>query len=149
MRNSWNGLTISPLKKAVTLQKADETGMMATRLTRSARAAIGTAPSTRVTPPNPRIPNSTVSLTSSDFWMSGASTRMALGSSSRKLSTNIITSIDVPPSRRPSRRLMGSPPTPGSRSSGSTVSASRSTCSALRRASSSRIAEARSAAVGG
>ena len=121
-------------------QKAEATGMIRTRATRSASAAMGTAPSTTITPAKPSTPIRTVSLIPRVAWMSGASTRMARGISSITLSTNSTATMAAPPARSPSRKVMGASPTPGSRSSGRTASASRACWSARRRASSASTA---------
>ena len=107
VQKSWNGLTTNPLRNTVAAQKAEATGMIRTRATRSASAAMGTAPSTTITPAKPSTPIRTVSLMSREAWMSGASTRMALGISSITLSKNSTSTMAAPPARSPSRKGHG------------------------------------------
>ena len=147
VQKSWNGLTTKPDRKVVPAQKNDMIGTRATRLMRSARAAIGTVPRTRATPPNPSTPNRTVSEIPRLRWMSGARTRTVRGSSSTRLSNSRRMAMPLPPAANASRKVIGSSPTPGRRSSGRVTPPSRSAWVRCRAASSSRTAAARLAAL--
>ena len=146
VQNSWNGFTTRPLTAVATAHPMVAIHTMRTRDTRSASHASGTAPSTRATPPNALMPMSVVSLIWSVSWMSGASTPPAARSNCSAIVISAsMTTIDAPPARSVSRIGIGSAPTPGRRSSGSTVTADRAACAAWRSASCSSTAAARAA----
>ena len=146
LQKSWKGFTTRPFSAVATAHPIVAIHTMRTRDTRSASHANGTAPSTSATPPNALMPISVVSLMLSVSWTSGASTPPAARSSPSAIVIKPSTiTIAAPPARSVSPSGICSAPTPGRRSSGSTITSERAACSSCRFASSASTAAARTA----
>ena len=132
--NNHTALVTRPVANTTTDHAAVANDATLVRGARSARAPNGKAPRTKRTPNAPPMTPITASLTPRLDWMSGASTASAVRSShSTTTMSDSTTSVATPPHRTAARSATGSSPTPGSRSSGSTVPIGRGRGSLPRR----------------
>src|SRR3954447_21845575 len=147
--NNQNAFCTAPVANTTHDHTASETPAISLRGWRSASVLIGIDPTRKSTPNAPPIAPKTASLTPSVRWMSGARIPTAAVSNDAVMrAMPSVSTSALPPARSASRIDIGSPPTPGNRSSGRTTR-SAPCCASWRRASSSSTVAAKAATLSG
>ena len=145
-RNSWNAFCTKPVRNTTTDHREIAIAATSVRRWRSASVLSGTEPARNRIPKAAPIAAMTASSTPRLSWMSGAMTgKPKRLTDSRITASPSTTSMERPPTSIAARNDMALPPTPGSKSSGSTVSG-RGAFACCRRSSSSSTALASAAA---